>query len=75
MDVKLEIPFAQLLRIIQQLTPIQRKKVQALLEKDGDQLRDPSPGQVQEPFAELWGIWADRDIDLKKIRAKAWRRY
>ncbi len=28
-----------------------------------------------DPFMELWGIWADRKIDLKKIRETAWRRY
>ncbi|MFN3874472.1 MAG: DUF6364 family protein [Flavobacteriales bacterium] len=29
----------------------------------------------KDPLSEFWGIWADRDIDLKKIRGKAWRRY
>lgn len=29
----------------------------------------------RDPFMELWGIWADRKIDLKKIRETAWRRY
>lgn len=33
MEVKLDIPFQQLLRIIRQLTPTQRKKVQAVLEQ------------------------------------------
>ncbi len=32
MKVKLDIPFQQLLRIIRQLTPSQRKKVQSVLE-------------------------------------------
>lgn len=31
MEVKLDIPFEQLLRIIRQLSPAQRKKVQAIL--------------------------------------------
>ena len=28
----------------------------------------------EEPLKEFWGIWADRDITLEKIREKAWRR-
>jgi hypothetical protein len=29
----------------------------------------------KDPLMEFWGIWADRDIDVKKLREKAWRRY
>lgn len=29
----------------------------------------------KDPLSEFWGVWADRDIDLKKIRDKAWRQY
>lgn len=28
----------------------------------------------EEPLKEFWGIWADRDITLEKIREKAWKR-
>lgn len=30
---------------------------------------------MKAPLMEFWGVWADRDIDLKKIRERAWRRY
>jgi len=26
----------------------------------------------KDPFAEVWGIWADRDIDAKTLRKQAW---
>ncbi|MBK9275104.1 MAG: hypothetical protein IPM49_11285 [Flavobacteriales bacterium] len=29
----------------------------------------------KDALNEFWGIWADRDIDLEKIRERAWRRY
>ena len=29
----------------------------------------------KDPLMEFWGIWVDRDIDLKKLREKAWRQY
>lgn len=30
--------------------------------------------QAKDPFAEVFGIWADRDIDAKELRRKAWGR-
>jgi hypothetical protein len=26
----------------------------------------------KDPFAEVWGIWADRDIDGETLRKQAW---
>jgi len=26
----------------------------------------------KDPFAEVWGIWADREIDGKTLRERAW---
>lgn len=47
MEVKLDIPFEQLLRIIRQLSPAQRKKVQAVLE-NGVQGNSHSVDQLDE---------------------------
>ena len=27
----------------------------------------------KDPHAEVWGIWADRDIDANTLRKQAWR--
>jgi hypothetical protein len=30
--------------------------------------------EVKEPFSQSFGMWADRDIDIKKIRQKTYER-
>lgn len=37
--------------------------------------RESAKKKETVPFESLWGIWADRDITLEKIREKAWRKY
>ncbi len=59
-----------------------KRKARALSRRRGtsisavfSELIDREAARRKEPFAEFWGLWADRDIDLKKIREKAWRRH
>ena len=28
----------------------------------------------EDPLMEFWGIWADRDVTVEKIRENAWKR-
>lgn len=37
--------------------------------------RESARKKEEVPFEGLWGIWADRDITLERIREKAWRKY
>jgi len=30
--------------------------------------------KVEEPFSQSFGMWADRDIDIKKLRQKTYER-
>ncbi|MBV6406399.1 MAG: hypothetical protein IT228_08660 [Flavobacteriales bacterium] len=49
MEIKLNIPFEQLLRALAQLTPTQRRKAKAVLE----QKPDGRSTKVEENFADL----------------------
>ncbi|MBX2972515.1 MAG: hypothetical protein KF797_05390 [Flavobacteriales bacterium] len=53
MEVKLDIPFNQLLRIIRQLTPVQQKKVQAVLEQANTAADRPKSEAGEESLSEL----------------------
>jgi len=53
MDVKLDIPFERLLRIIRQLTPSQRQKVRAVLEQN------EKSGADSEGILAFGGAFAD----------------
>lgn len=74
MDVKLEIPFEQLLRIIRHLTPSQRRKVQAVL-KD----REKGDASSILAFSGAFADMSDRDFaefteQLKATRAGLFER-
>ncbi|MGV9012220.1 MAG: hypothetical protein ACOH13_06460 [Flavobacteriales bacterium] len=42
MEVKLDIPFQQLLNLIQQLNPVQRRRVQDMLTKGAEPVNGPN---------------------------------
>jgi len=35
---------------------------------------DPKKEYAEEPFSQSFGMWANRDIDIKKIRQKGYER-
>jgi hypothetical protein len=45
---------------------VRRRRSQAVLGK--------TEAQTKDPFAEIRGIWADRDISAKELRSQAWGR-
>jgi len=40
---------------------------------DTNQVKALSTQKTKDPFAEVRGIWADRDIDARTLRNEAWR--